>query len=1183
VREEPPGKIAWAGPALEQLGPCRLVEALGAGAMGTVWRAAMVEDRPWAPAGATVAVKILHASSWPDDAAVGRFAREAAVGSGIDHPAVVRTFAADSITIEGQTWHYLVLEYVQGKTVRQLMRELGTLPEPLVRHLGSRVALALGAVHAAGAVHRDVKPENVLITPEQVVKLMDFGIARGPEGDTVTSAGVFVGTPRYASPEQRLGLVLTAASDLYSLGVMLFESVTGRPPADSLETSDMATPLASSINPEVSPFLDEILAHLLVPNPRDRFGSAVLLAETLEQSEASAWWREVAASRGLSGTRRPQIPVTRVLPMTGRDEPLHRLQQAVDRARAGHGGLVLVEGEAGSGKSRLIAELVASLEAEPVHVLYGSSPPGGVGPGIDALASAVVQHFGSVHLAQGIARQVASRGVVPALVALLSGSSPPESAQPLSPDILPGLFSQLARGLATQRPVVWIVEDLHFASPLGRAIVTALGHVARDQRLLVLATARPGLPEEDMESLQRQGGAERIVLERLHLGEIRAILRAAFDSDTLADQLASRVADKSDGNPLFVSALVDELRVQGLGAPSEKSLSAVQSLDQISVPSSISAMLVKRLRELGEGDRTILDAASVQGFEFDGALVARTLGRDRLDVLQALAGLARRHGVVRPRGALFTFDHHLLQELLYGQMPAALATEYHAALAVAHMESRGLAGRPPDEIPGEDAVFLANHLLMGGRSREGADFVLAAFDHLASSAQITSVLGLADLASQRAGTEPGVPPPAFDSRQRARWYLHLGDAHWTSGRFTEADAGLEAALAELGVKVPATDLSRKLFLVRQALTQVSHLMLPRALVIAGAGRRAALREAARTASLMAMMQVYRSRALDTLLFGLLAVNLAGRAGTEAVFSLGLVGFTASSLRLRGQARRYFARAREAGRKVHDRRELIQAMKFEAVDLYGQGLLDDSAARVAECLELSRDLGYSLGSAEAHGMAALLLEARGRLDEAEAECLLPLTSAECEVSGGHRFFYEHRLARLCLFQGRVEDAAAYVAAGRLSVREGDRLSLAMLRGVEAWLAVIRGDHTAATAAALEAGTVLNGHESGVPSPCRGALEDPAEALVTVWERSVASGRGDIEALARDAGAAVTRVARFARLHPVVRPSALVLDARADFLRGEAARARGKLDEAARIAHRMGMAGDEARARHAGPRR
>jgi serine/threonine-protein kinase len=295
-----------------------------------------------------VAVKILHARSWPDDAAVGRFAREAAVGSGIDHPAVVRTFAADSITIKGQTWHYLVLEYVQGKSLRQLMRELGTLP-PLVRHLGSRVALALGAVHAAGAVHRDVKPENVLITAEQVVKLMDFGIARGPEGDTVTSAAVFVGTPRYASPEQRLGLVLTAASDLYSLGVMLFESVTGRPPADSLETTDMATPLASSINPEVSPFLDEVLAHLLVSNPRERFGSAVLLAETLEQSEASAWWRETAATRGLSGTRRPQIPVTRALPMTGRDEPLHRLRRAFDRAQAGHGGLVLVEGEAGSG------------------------------------------------------------------------------------------------------------------------------------------------------------------------------------------------------------------------------------------------------------------------------------------------------------------------------------------------------------------------------------------------------------------------------------------------------------------------------------------------------------------------------------------------------------------------------------------------------------------------------------------------------------------------------------------------------------------------------------------------------------------------------------------------------------------------------------------------------------------
>ena len=183
------------------LGPCRLVTALGAGAMGSVWRAEMLEDRPWAAAGSTVAVKVIHPLYTLKATAFERFLREAGLGTRIDHPAVVRTFAADTATVNGETWQYLVMEYVRGKTIRQLLRELRTLPEPLVRHLGSRVADALAAVHAAGAIHRDVKPENVLITSDQVIKLMDFGIARTLDATTnLTETGVFLGTVRYASP-----------------------------------------------------------------------------------------------------------------------------------------------------------------------------------------------------------------------------------------------------------------------------------------------------------------------------------------------------------------------------------------------------------------------------------------------------------------------------------------------------------------------------------------------------------------------------------------------------------------------------------------------------------------------------------------------------------------------------------------------------------------------------------------------------------------------------------------------------------------------------------------------------------------------------------------------------------------------------------------------------------------------
>ena len=102
------------------------------------------------------------------------------------------------------------------------------------------------------------------------------------------------------SPEQRLGLEVTSAADLYSLGVMLFEAATGRLPVDPAETTELSAPLASSMSPEVSPFLDEVLAQLLAWLPRERFGSAEVLAETLEKAEESSWWKVEAAARGIT-------------------------------------------------------------------------------------------------------------------------------------------------------------------------------------------------------------------------------------------------------------------------------------------------------------------------------------------------------------------------------------------------------------------------------------------------------------------------------------------------------------------------------------------------------------------------------------------------------------------------------------------------------------------------------------------------------------------------------------------------------------------------------------------------------------------------------------------------------------------------------------------------------------------
>ena len=212
----------------ERLGPYAILRELGSGAMGTVYEARDAD-------GVRVALKVVHPHLLSHEGFRERFLREANVGRRIHHPNVIRTL--DAGEVDGRP--YIALEFVVGGTLDDLRQELGRVPETLCRHIGTHAARGLDAIHAEGIVHRDVKPENILITPDHDVRLMDLGLARSSTGtDRVTLTGQFVGSPAYCPPEQFMGeAVLDARSDLYSLGVTLYELATGERPfkAKSLE------------------------------------------------------------------------------------------------------------------------------------------------------------------------------------------------------------------------------------------------------------------------------------------------------------------------------------------------------------------------------------------------------------------------------------------------------------------------------------------------------------------------------------------------------------------------------------------------------------------------------------------------------------------------------------------------------------------------------------------------------------------------------------------------------------------------------------------------------------------------------------------------------------------------------------------------------------------------------------
>jgi serine/threonine-protein kinase len=292
-------------------GRYKLLGRLGSGGMADVWCAedTMLNRR--------VALKFLHERFAQDDQFVERFRREASSAAGLQHPNVVGVF--DRGTFDGT--HYIAMEYVEGASLKDLIERGLSVGEAveIVRQVlaGARYA------HAHGIVHRDLKPQNVLVDSEGRARVTDFGIARAGASE-ITQTGSVLGTAQYLSPEQAQGLPVTAASDIYSIGVLLYEALTGQVPfeADSPVTvalkqvSERPRP-PSELNPAVSRALDTVVLKALAKDPANRFASAEDFEQALDAAEAdpsgagihdTASYAAVAEAAGAPPSEPPEEP-----------------------------------------------------------------------------------------------------------------------------------------------------------------------------------------------------------------------------------------------------------------------------------------------------------------------------------------------------------------------------------------------------------------------------------------------------------------------------------------------------------------------------------------------------------------------------------------------------------------------------------------------------------------------------------------------------------------------------------------------------------------------------------------------------------------------------------------------------------------------------------------------------------
>src|SRR4051794_1853231 len=291
---------AWIGQQFD--GRYLIERKLGSGGMADVY---LAEDQEL---GRNVALKLLNERHANDDQFVERFRREAQSAAGLNHPNIVSIF--DRGQAEGT--YYIAMEYLEGRTLKELLVRNGPTPVPIAIDYARQILGAIAFAHRNGIVHRDIKPHNIVVRKDGRLKVTDFGIARSGASQ-MTEAGSIVGTAQYLSPEQARGAPVDARSDLYSLGIVLYEMLTGKVPY----TGDAPVEIAmkhltaipdppSKLRPDIPHDLDAVVMRALAKDPAQRYGSA-------EEMDADL----ARVARGVAVSRETEDAMTQVLSGVG--------------------------------------------------------------------------------------------------------------------------------------------------------------------------------------------------------------------------------------------------------------------------------------------------------------------------------------------------------------------------------------------------------------------------------------------------------------------------------------------------------------------------------------------------------------------------------------------------------------------------------------------------------------------------------------------------------------------------------------------------------------------------------------------------------------------------------------------------------------------------------------------------
>lgn len=701
-RSKHPSTMFWtrsnpAPPVANEPGPWPQVDGYeilavaGHGGMGMVYKA--VDQSLGRP----VALKFLPDDYVNDAVRLDRFRHEARTASGLNHPHICTVHALG----EHEGRPYIVLEFIEGVTIRNLLAQRPSLEDAI--RWTTQAARALAAAHAAGVVHRDVKPENLMVRGDGYLKVVDFGLARnlpkalqpasGSSRDT--DPGTILGTVLYMSPEQTRGLPADSASDVFALGVVFYQLLTGMHPFEAesplLTLAEIAArPAAppSRLNAAVSDSLDRLVEGMLHKDPRLRLSAAEV------DGVLTSLRRRGAAVERQAGTR----------PVVRREAELAALHADLEIASTGSGSMISLVGEPGIGKTTLVEGFLqeaAATDQPPLIARGQCSERMGESevylPVLEALESLVTGDDGP-----RIARLM--QVVAPTWRAHLQQTSDQPGAAKVahaqSQHAMLREFDHLIEEITRTQPLVLFLDDVHWADHSTIDLLAHLGRQCTRHRLLLVVSYRPtemllGRPalRQVLLELQSRGACRELALALLRQEDVEHYLSLAFSDHAFPTEFAGEIYARTEGSPLFMVDLLAYLASRGVIAPVAEVWQLVQPLPDLreDLPASMRSMIGRKLDRLQDAQRRILTAASVQGNSFDSATVAGALDVDPLEVEDQLQQLDRVHRLVRfvdehefPDRTLTTryaFVHSLYQQALFQDLTLGRRTNLSLGLA----------------------------------------------------------------------------------------------------------------------------------------------------------------------------------------------------------------------------------------------------------------------------------------------------------------------------------------------------------------------------------------------------------------------------------------------------------------------------------------------------------------------